>query len=82
MPIIAPMETSVLKAVKALVAHFENQKAAAAAIGVEQPTISAWLNGGHGVSARSAIRAERATGGAIRAVDLCPDLAISDDSAA
>lgn len=60
---------------QALIAHFGSQKLAAQAVRVEQPTVSAWLNGDHGVSARSALRAEAATGGAVKAKDLCPDLA-------
>ena len=63
-----------IAAVKALIDHFKGQKAAADAVGVKQPTISAWLSGGHGVSPIKALRAESVTGGAVKAVDLCPEL--------
>lgn len=81
-PIIIPMESTFTNAVKALIDHFGSQTAAARAIGIKQPTISAWLNEGHGASAKSALRAEHATAGAVRALDLCPDLATTTDTAA
>jgi len=69
------MQKSVTKAVKALIAHYGgSQTATAKALGVKQPTVFAWLNSGHGVSAINAMRAEQLTGGAVKAVDLCPEL--------
>lgn len=76
------METTFTKAVKAFIEHFGSQAAAAKAIGVKQPAISGWLNGGHRVSARNAHKVEAVTGGAVKAVDLCPDVAPVRDTAA
>ena len=57
-----------------LVSHFGTQQAAADALGVSQCTVSQWVNKGHGMSAINAMRAERATEGAVRAEWLCPGL--------
>lgn len=81
-PIIGSMESTVQKAAKALIAHYGTQKLAATAVKVEQPTISAWLNGEHGASVKSALRVEAITGGAVKASDLCPDLSGETISAA
>ncbi|WP_444883508.1 transcriptional regulator [Microbulbifer sp. PSTR4-B] len=62
-------------AVKDLVTFFKSQAKAAKALGVEQPTVSNWLRGKTRVPAVAALRAEQLTGGAIRAVALCPELA-------
>lgn len=64
-----------LEAVKKLIDHFGSQAKAAKALGIEQPNISNWLRGKNRVSAVLALRAELATGGAVKAVDLCPKLA-------
>ncbi|MEQ8409100.1 MAG: Cro/CI family transcriptional regulator [Gammaproteobacteria bacterium] len=76
------MESSVKSAVQRLIDHFGGQASTATAVGVKQPTISAWLNNGHGISARNALKAERVTKGAVKAVDLCPDLSPEQDEAA
>lgn len=55
-----------------LVDHFGNQAKTAEAIGVKQPTVSGYITGQWGMSPIVAKRAEIATGGAIRAADLCP----------
>jgi len=69
------MDVRFTNAVKALIAYFGGSQAkAAAAVGVTQPTISAWLNKGHAARPINAMRAQEATGGAVRAVDLCPEL--------
>ena len=57
-----------------LVEHFSGQAAAAEALGVKQPTVSAWLNRIHGISPISALRIERITEGRFKASDLCPGL--------
>lgn len=57
-----------------LVSHFGNQVKAAEALGVKQGTVSGWVSGKHGMSAVTAIRAERVTQGAFKAEELCPDL--------
>lgn len=50
------------------------QTAAAAAIGVSQPTVSNWMRGQHKVTPANAVAIERATGGAVRREELCPDI--------
>lgn len=57
-----------------LVSHFGSQVKAAEALGVKQGTVSGWVSGKHGMSALTAIRAERVTGGVFKAEELCPDL--------
>ncbi|WP_043316612.1 YdaS family helix-turn-helix protein [Microbulbifer sp. HZ11] len=63
------------EAAKKLVEHFGGQVAAANALQVKQPTISNLVRGKHGASAELALRAELATGGAVKAYQLCPKLA-------
>ncbi|WP_445425197.1 transcriptional regulator [Alishewanella sp. HL-SH06] len=60
---------------KNLIDHFGDQSIAAEMLGVKQPTVSGWLNGKHGMSAKTALKAERLTGGKFKASDLCPELA-------
>lgn len=57
-----------------LVGHFGGQVKTAAALGVEQGTVSGWVRGRHGMSPIAALKAERATGGAFKAEDLCTSL--------
>ncbi|MCW1937549.1 helix-turn-helix domain-containing protein [Pseudomonas sp. MDMC_285] len=57
-----------------LVAHFKSQENTATALGVKQGTVSGWITGKHGMSAVTALRAERVTGGAFKAHELCPAL--------
>ena len=59
---------------KNLVVFFGGQLAAQKALGVAQSTISGWVNGDHFMSAVTAAKAERATNGEFKAVDLCPAL--------
>jgi DNA-binding transcriptional regulator YdaS (Cro superfamily) len=63
------------KTFKDLIDHFGDQTIAAEKLGVKQPTVSGWLNGKHGMSAKTALRAERLTDGKFKAADLCPELA-------
>ncbi|WP_423186800.1 transcriptional regulator [Alishewanella sp. d11] len=60
---------------KNLIDYFGDQSVAAEKLGVKQPTVSGWLNGKHGMSAKTALKAERLTGGKFKASDLCPELA-------
>ncbi len=57
-----------------LIDYFGSQAATAKAIGVKQPTISGYLTGRWNITPIVAMRAEVATNGAIKAVDLCPAL--------
>lgn len=61
--------------VKDLISFFGTQEKLAEALGVEQGTVTGWLNFRHGVSERNALKAERITNGQVKAVDLCPVLA-------
>lgn len=69
------MEGMTMAIFERLVSHFGGQVKAAEALGVKQGTVSGWVSGKHGMGARTAIRAERVTGGEFKASDLCPDLA-------
>lgn len=60
--------------VSRLVMYFGGQVKAAKALGVKQGTVSGWLTGKHGVSEFNALKAERATYGAVKAHELCPSL--------
>ncbi|GAA0586458.1 Cro/CI family transcriptional regulator [Halomonas salifodinae] len=55
-----------------LVEHFDTQTNAAAALGVDQTTVSGWVRGKHGMSPAVALRAERLTEGKFKASELCP----------
>lgn len=57
-----------------LATHFGGQVKTAAALGVEQGTVSGWVRGKHGMSPIAALKAEQATGGIFKASDLCPSL--------
>ncbi|TCQ94093.1 Cro/CI family transcriptional regulator [Pseudomonas sp. JUb52] len=57
-----------------LVKFFGSQELTAKALGVKQGTVSGWVRGVHGCTALVALRAEVATGGAIKARDLCPGI--------
>lgn len=61
--------------IKKLIDHFGDQSIAAEKLGVKQPTVSGWLNGKHGMSAKTALKAERLTDGEFKASELCPELA-------
>ncbi len=64
------MSTELLKQA---VDYFENQKKAADALGITQPTLNHSLSTGV-VSAEVALRIQKATGGKFKAVDLRPSL--------
>ena len=65
-----------------LIDHFGSQAATAKAIGVKQPTVSGYVNGRWSITPIVAMRAEHATKGEIKAVDLCPALkSVTDLSA-
>lgn len=57
-----------------LVDHFGGQVAAAKSLGVSQSSISGYVSGRWNMSERVAIKAEIATEGKFKAVDLCPSL--------
>ena len=57
-----------------LVDHFGGQVAAANALKVSQSNISGYTAGRWNMSEKVAIRAEKATDGKFKAVDLCPTL--------
>lgn len=58
---------------KKVVDHFGSQTLTAKALGLEQPSVNAWLKGKTKMSINSALIAERKTMGKFRAVDLSPD---------
>lgn len=58
--------------VQGLVSHFGDQVKTAKALGVTQSAVSQWISGSSRMSALVAVRAEAATGGAFKAIDLCP----------
>ncbi|MFW1828062.1 transcriptional regulator [Acinetobacter sp. ULE_I092] len=57
-----------------LISHFGTQTATAEAIGVNQCTVNGYLNGKWKMSAKVAIRVQKATKGKFKASDLCPSL--------
>lgn len=57
-----------------LVDFFGSQSATADALGIRQPSVNAWVSGKAKMSAKMALKAEKATKGKFKAVDLCPDL--------
>ncbi len=57
-----------------LVIHFSGQENTAKALGVKQPSVSGWVRGSKKMSVDVAIRAEKATKGEFKAIDLCPTL--------
>jgi len=60
--------------IRQLIDFFGTQLATAEALGASQATVSGWLNNAHGMNAVTALKAERLTGGKIKAEDLCPRL--------
>lgn len=61
--------------IKALVTYFGGQARAASKLKVKQPTVSGWVTGKHGMSAKVAFRAQHLTEGKFKAADLCPSIA-------
>ncbi|MBF0675562.1 YdaS family helix-turn-helix protein [Pseudomonas sp.] len=64
-----------------LVKHFGTQVKTGEALGTDQTTVSGWVTGKRGMHAITALKAEQVTGGAFRAVDLCPALKRVDSAA-
>lgn len=60
--------------IRQLIDFFGTQLATAEALGASQATVSGWLNNAHGMNPVTAMKAERLTGGKIKAEDLCPRL--------
>ncbi|MNE30284.1 YdaS family helix-turn-helix protein [Pseudomonas juntendi] len=58
-----------------LVEHFGGQDLTAAALKVNQSTVSGWVRGKHAMSAETAFLAQRKTCGAFSAIELRPSLA-------
>ncbi|MDF3917490.1 Cro/CI family transcriptional regulator [Salinicola salarius] len=65
-----------------LVTHFGTQEKTAAALNVDQSSVSNWIRGKHGMSPLVALRVESLTRGEFKAVDLCPRVFGTDLSAA
>lgn len=57
-----------------LVDHFGGQENTAIALQVKQPAVSGWVRGTKNMSELVAIRAQAATHGEFKAIDLCPSL--------
>ncbi|MHA3112912.1 Cro/CI family transcriptional regulator [Acinetobacter sp. ANC 4193] len=57
-----------------LVNHFGGQENTAKALDVKQPAVSHWVRRTKNMSEKVAFRAEKATLGKFKAVDLCPSL--------
>lgn len=57
-----------------LVDHFGGQENTALALKVKQPAVSGWVRGTKNMSELVAIRAQAATQGKFKAVELCPSL--------
>lgn len=53
---------------------FKTQQEMANAFGCSQPLVYKWLSGKQVMTAHFAIKAEKITGGEIKAIDLCPKL--------
>lgn len=56
-----------------LVKHFGTQQKVAAALRIDQTTVSGWITGKHSVSPKVAARIESVTNGLFRRSALCPD---------
>lgn len=57
-----------------LVAYFGSQEKTAESLDVTQPAVSGWISGKKLMSVDIASKAEKATNGKFKAVDLCPAL--------
>lgn len=71
------MNTKLVYIYEKLVTHFGSQTLTAKALGVEQPSVNAWLKGKTKMSEKTALRAQLATKGEFKAVDLCPSLKVA-----
>lgn len=74
-------ETTERGAVLKLISFFGGQVNTAKALNIEQSAVSNWLKGKNKVSYFNAMKAEKLTNGAVRAVELCPILAELEDCA-
>ena len=68
------MDKSTANKFEMLVAHFRGQENTAKALSVKQPAVSNWVRGTKKMSELVAIRAQVATNGKFKAVELCPTL--------
>lgn len=68
------IDNQVFEPAERLIKHFGGQVKTGNALGVKQGTVNGWLNMKHGVSSINAQKAERLTGGIVKAVELCPAL--------
>lgn len=59
---------------KELVAFFGDQVSTAEALKVSQSNVSGYVSGRWNMSEKVAMRAEKQTNGAFKAIDLCPSL--------
>ena len=55
-----------------VVDHFGGQTPTAKALGIEQPSVNAWVKGKAKMSINSALKTEKETFGKFKAVDLSP----------
>ncbi len=60
---------------KEVIIFFGGQSGTKTKLGVSQPTVSGWLTGKHGMSAKVALKAQRLSDGKFKASDLCSELA-------
>lgn len=60
--------------IQRLIEFFDGQTKTAEALSVTQASVSGWANGKYSMSAKTAIKAQRATRGAVMAAELCPEL--------
>ena len=65
---------SFIKNYKNLVKHFGSQQKTADALGCSQPAVIKWLKGAALMSSAVANRAQKATNGEFKAIDLSPDI--------
>lgn len=68
------VDTGQVVAVKKLIKFFGGQVNTASALNIEQSAVSNWVRGKNSISSLNAQKAERLTGGEIKASDLCPEL--------
>lgn len=68
------MSTELVCKYEEVVAHFGSQTLTAKALDLEQPSVNAWLKGKTKMSEKTALRAQLASNGKFKAVDLCPSL--------
>lgn len=72
---MAKKQTPQEKAIERLIAFFDdNQILTADALGVKQPSVSGWVTGRSKPGAKTCIRAEEKTGGAVTRYELRPDI--------